>query len=248
MPMISYRCPDCGRDDEHFYHRASAAPASVQCVGFREAEERFEEIQHEVRNVDGTLTIEVELVALAPTLTPCAGTALQRETLPGERRARPARGFADIVVYEYDNWDGKSDEFKRGHQRYYVPGRNYESTEPGMKRVVLNSMHDYNRFIKRANEEITSDMRNHREMHRTYWEARRKALREDVNARVGPVRTHPLIAHLMRAMRQRSDRKTQERYGKPLDAHFHSQLLEFNQGNMQDWCDAETRWRSRRAR
>jgi len=248
MPMISYRCPDCGCDDEHFYHSASSAPATVECRGFKSSGPQYQEIEHEVVQSDGTVLIELERVELAPTLTPCTGTALQRASFPGELWARPARGFEDIVVYEHDNWEGKSDDFKRSHQRYYVPGRNYEATEPGMRRVVLNSMAEYNRFIKRANEEITSDMRNHRDMHRAYWEARRRAMRADVDARVGPVRSHPLISYLMKAMRRRSDAKSDARYGKSLDAHFHSQLLEFNQSNMQDWCDADTNWRSTRAR
>ena len=250
--MISYRCPDCGADQEHFHHHASTAPATVECVGFREAEQRYEEIKHEVVQPDGSVLIEIERVALAAALTPCTGTALQRESLPGELWAKPARGFEDIVVYEHTDWETRSDDFKRSHQRFYVPGRNNEPTEPGMRRVVMNSMADYNRFIKRANEAITSDMRDHRDMHREYWNARRKALRDDVNARVGPVRSHPLIAYLMRTIRARSDRKSDQRYGKPLDAQFQAQIIERNQSNMQDWCAEDSGgrrgWKSQRAR
>jgi len=247
MPMIDYRCPDCGRDDERFYHSRGAALASIECTGFKQSAPRYEEIEREVPQPDGTVLIEKERVELAPALEPCTGTALQRVSLPGELWARPARGFADITVLTYPDWDSRSDDFKRSHERYYVPGRNYER-EPGMQPVVMNSMADYNRFIKKANEDITSRMRDHRYMHEEYWKQRRKALREDVNARIGPSRSHPLVAFLRRAMQARSDRKSAWRYGKPLDAHFHSALLEFNQGNLQDFCAEDTGWKSQRAK
>jgi hypothetical protein len=82
-------------------------------------------------------------------------------------------------------------------------------------------------------------------MHEYYWGQRRKAMRDNVDARIRP---HPTLISLARIIRKISDQKTINRYGKPLDAHFHSQLLEFNQGNIQDYCSEDTGWRSRRAK
>jgi hypothetical protein len=31
-----HRCPDCGRDDERFYHSRGAALASIECTGFKQ--------------------------------------------------------------------------------------------------------------------------------------------------------------------------------------------------------------------
>jgi len=245
MPMISYRCPDCGADDEHFYHSASRAPETTECRGFKEAEAQFEEIKREVKQPDGTVVIEIEKVELAPTLTPCTGTSVQRVSLPGELWARPARGFEPLVVYEVADYESKSDDYKRSHNRFYVPGRNNEPTEAGMRRIELTNMHEYNRWVKGANEYETQKMRDHRDMHKEYWGQRRKAMRDNVNARI---RHSPLLVSLARLIRARSDTKSNARYGKPLDAHFHSQLLEFNQSNMQDWCDKDTGWKARRAK
>jgi len=57
-----------------------------------------------------------------------------------------------------------------------------------------------------------------------------------------------VLQSIARLVRARSDAKTLKRYGKPLDAHFHAQLLEFTQGNMQDYCDKDTGWKATRAR
>ena len=242
--MISYRCPCCGSDDEQFHHRVSEAPASVPCRGFRFTEPKTERIEHQITNTDGTVTIEYEEVELAPVMELCTGTSMQRVSLPGELWARPARGFAPLVVYERPDHE----HLPNGINRYYIPGRNDEPTEAGMKRIELTNMAEYNRWVKEANTYETQKMRDHRAMHEYYWRARRKALREDVDARVGPMRSHPLVKFLSQTMRARSDQKTARRYGKPLDAHFHSQLMEFDQGNMQDHCSEDTRWRSTRAK
>jgi hypothetical protein len=182
------------------------------------------------------------------TLTTCTAPALRRVTYPGEGVAVNARRFEQLSVYEVADWDHKSDDFKRGHQRYYVPGRNNEPTESGYLRHDITNIQAYNRFVKRVNAGEIAKMKDHRDMHREYFGARRKAMREDVDARVGPARSHPLVQMLRRAMRARSDGKFNARYGKPLDARFHAQLIEFNQSNMQPWTAEDTNWRDRRAR
>jgi len=246
MPLVSFRCPDCGWDGEHFYHQRSYAPAAIDCLGTKVSEPVFEEIEREIVGEDGTVTIEHERVELAPTLQPCAGTALQRDSYPGELYARPARGFEAMVIYERANYEQLPDDQKRSLNRFYVPGRNYEPTEPGMKRIEITSIAQYNQEIKRINEYETQKMRDHREMHRFYWGERRRAMRDHVNARI---RHSPLLVALARMARATSDRKTAVRYGgRNLDANFHAQLIEFDQGHIQDWCDAETGWKSRRAK
>jgi hypothetical protein len=247
--MISYRCPDCGSDDEHFHHSRTAAPASIECRGTRVVEQARQKIERQIVDpTTGTVTIEYEEIETAPQLAVCTGTAVQRDSLPGEIFSRPARGFEALVIYERAGYDSFTPEQKRSLQKYYVPGRNYEPTEPGMKRIEITNMAQYNRLVREVNRHEIAKMSDHREMHKTYFDARRKALRDDVNARVGPQRSHPLVAYLRNAMRKRSDRKSIDRYGKPLDARFHAQLLEFNQGNMQDFCDKDTGWRATRAK
>ena len=248
MPMVSYRCPDCGCESEHFHFRAAEAPASVYCTGTKFVEQAAQKVERQVVQPDGTVLIEYEEVEQAPVLEVCTGTQLQRDSWMDPQWARPARGFEALVIYERANYDAESDDFKRGHDKYYIPGRNNEPTEPGMKRIEITQMHQYNQVIREINNYETQKMRDHRSMHEEYWKARRKAMREHVDARVGPQRSHPLIQYLRRVMRARSDQKSNARYGKPLDAHFHAQLIEFNQGKIQDWCAEDTGWKARRAR
>lgn len=245
MPMISYRCPDCGSDDEQFHHQRANAPSGVACRGTRVIERPKEKIEHQIKNADGTVTIEIEAVEVAPKLEPCGGTALQRESMPGELWARPARGFEAMVIYERMNYDALPADTKRSLNRFYIPGRNNEPTEPGMRRIEITNIAEYNRVSKEINAYETQKMRDHRAMHEYYWSQRRKALRDDVNARI---RSNPTLMALTRMVRARSDRKSAVRYGKSLDAHFHAQLIEFNQGKIQDWCAEDTGWKSRRAR
>jgi hypothetical protein len=239
--MISYRCPDCGSDDECFKHTASDAPETMPCRGVKLSEPKTQRVERRVPQPDGTELIEYEEVELAPTMEVCGGTMLQRVSLPGEMWSRPARGFEPLVVFEAAD----PSSLPAGRSKYYIPGRNYEATEPGYKRIELTSMAEYNKWVKGANQYETDRMKDHRSMHEYYWGARRTAMRDHVNARI---RHNPVLMSIARMVRARSDAKTAVRYGKPLDAHFHSQLLEFNQGNIQDYCDSETRWRSTRAR
>jgi hypothetical protein len=224
----TYRCtdPECGGEHEEYRQNPRALPYAKVCGCFR--------------------TIE------SGEAVTCTAPALRRVTYPGEGVALNARRFEPLCVYERANYDAISDDRKRSLDKYYIPGRNNEPTEPGMIRHELTNMAEYNRFIKGVNEHETQKMRDHRSMHEEYFKARRKAMRADVDSRVGPMRSHPLIAYLRRAMRARSDAKSARRYGKPLDAHFHAQLLEFNQSNMQDWCAEDSGgrrgWQSRRAR
>ena len=108
-----------------------------------------------------------------------------------------------------------------------------------MERIEITNMAEYNRHIKTINEYETQKMRDTRSMHREYFGARRKAMRDDVNAKT---RHSDLLRSISRVVRARSDRKTDIRYSKALDAHFHAQLIEFNQGKIQDYCDADTGW------
>jgi hypothetical protein len=165
----------------------------------------------------------------------CTAPALRRLTLPGQGVALNARRFEPLVVYQ-----NAADPSKIS-----VPGRNNEPTEAGYKRVELTNMADYNRFVKQVNASEKAKMTDHRDMHRYYWEARRDAMREHVDARRGQ---DTRIIDLVRAVRKRSDQKTAKRYGKGLDPHFHSQLMEMNQSNMQDYCDKDTGWKATRAR
>lgn len=245
MPMIAFKCPCCGRVEDQFLHpRNIHAGMTRECEGviLPEPEIRKEKVEIRINNPDGTQTIEYEEIELelAPAMTICTGTMTQCSLMEVPRYgSRNARGFEPLVVYE------RVGELSRGQQRYYVPGRNNEPTEPGMKRVELTNMAEYNRFVKTANEYETGKMRDHREMHRFYWDSRRKAMRDHVDSRI---RHSPLLVSLARLVRARSDRKSNARYGKPLDAHFHSQLMEFNQGNIQDFCAEDTGWKATRAR
>jgi hypothetical protein len=175
----------------------------------------------------------------------CQAAAVRRTTYPGEGVPLNARRFEPLVVYERANYESASDDFKRGHDKYYIPGRNNEPTEPGMIRHEITNIQDYNRFSKSVNAYETQKGRDHRSMHEFYWSQRRKALRDHVDARI---RHNPLLMSLARLIRKRSDQKSAARYGKGMDAHFHSQLIEFNQGSIQDWCAEDTGWKSRRAR
>ena len=220
----TYRCLSCGGEHDEYRQNPRELPYAKVCGCA----------------VDSTTDAE--------TLVTCTAPALRRVTYPGEGVALNARRFEQLSVYEVADWDHKSDDFKRGHQRYYVPGRNNEPTESGYLRHDITNIQAYNKFVKRVNLDEVNKMKDHREMHREYFKARRKAMREDVDARVGPQRSHPLVQMLRRAMRSRSDGKFDARYGKPLDARFHAQLLEFNQSNMQPWTAEDTNWKDRRAR
>lgn len=212
-----YRCTDpaCAGEHEEYRQNPRRLPYAKVCGVLREKE-------------DGSIFN-------------CVSSALRRVTYPGEGAALNARRFEPLVVYERANHES----LPRGLDRYYIPGQNNEPTEPGMKRIELTNIQDYNRFVKNVNAYETQKMRDHREMHREYWKSRRKAMRDDVNARI---RHSPLLLSLARLVRARSDRKTGMRYGKALDAHFHAQLIEFDQGKIQDWCSENTGWKARRAR
>ena len=221
----TYHCTHCGGEHDEYRQNPRELPYAKTCG------------------------CAVESPADPDLLVTCTAPALRRVTYPGEGVAVNARRFEPLCIYErvgYDN--AATPEFKRSHNKYYIPGRNNEPTEPGMKRIEITSIQQYNQVVKTINEHEVSKMRDHRDMHREYFGARRKAMREDVDARVGPQRSHPLVQMLRRAMRSRSDGKFNARYGKPLDARFHAQLIEFNQSNMQAFCDADTGWRDRRAR
>lgn len=217
----TYRCTSCGGDHEEYRQSARDLPYATVCGCAVEATDQNAE------------------------LTTCTAPALRRVVYPGEGVALNARRFEQLSVFEVHDWENRSDDFKRSHQRYYVPGRNYEPTEPGYVRHDLTNIQQYNSFIKTVNAHELQKMRDHRNMHREYWGARRKALREDVNARLRPL---PLLMSIARMVRARSDQKSDRRYGGSLDPKFHAQLIEFNQSNMQDWCDKETGWKPRRAR
>jgi hypothetical protein len=204
-----------------------------------------DEYRQNQRDLPYAKTCGAALESADATLTTCAAPALRRVVNPGEGVALNARRFEQLSVLEVHDWESKSDDFKRSHQRYYVPGRNYEPTEPGYVRHDLTNMQDYNRFIKTVNAHELQKMRDHREMHRIHWDSERTRMRENVNARIRP---EPLLRSLARMIRKRSDQKSAVRYGRALDPHFHAQLIEFNQSNMQAWTDKETGWKDRRAR
>ena len=218
----TYRCtdPSCTGEHDEYRQNPRQLPYAKICGCVRLSE-------------DGTAT------------APCTAAALRRVTYPGEGVALNARRFEPLTVYEIANFEGKPDEFKRGHYKYQIPGRNNEPTEPGMIRHEITNIHEYNRLIKQMNTHETDRMRDHRSMHEYYWNARRKAMRENVDARIG---SNPLLRALTRLIRKRSDQKSAQRYGKSLDAHCHAQLIEFNQGKIQDWCAEDTGWKSRRAK
>jgi hypothetical protein len=165
----------------------------------------------------------------------CTSPALRRVTYPGEGVPLNARRFEPLVIYRSANDPSK----------FSFPGRNNEPTDPGYHRVEITNIYEYNKIAKEINGIEKQKMSDHREMHRLYWQARRTAMREHVDARI---RYSPLLVSLARLMRSRSDRKTAIRYGKPLDPRFHSQLLEFDQGHIQDYCDFDTKWVAKRAK
>lgn len=179
----------------------------------------------------------VDSISVEGGIDKCSAPALRRVTYPGEGVALNARRFEPLVLYQ-----SAADPSKIS-----VPGRNYEPTDPGYKRIEITSIAQYNTLVKKINESETSKMRDHRYMHQEYWSQRRKAMRDEINARIRNDGAHRSRL-LARWMRERSDSKTIQRYGKPLDAHFHSQLLEFDQGHIQDYCDKDTNWRATRAK
>lgn len=235
MPMISYQCSVCGCQEEHFHHRSSDAPESIQCRSVNLSETKGPKVEHRIVNPDGTETIEYLTVENVPTMTVCPGTLTVRDSWLDSSFSRPARPFEPLVLYQ-----SVVDPTK-----FSVPGRNNEPTDAGYRRVEITSMHQYHKLAKSINNIERSKMSDHREMHKTYWDARRHALRDDVNARI---RHDQGLVNLASLVRRRSDNKSNRRYGKALEPNFHSQLLEFNQGNMQDFCAEDTGWKSTRAR
>ena len=137
----------------------------------------------------------------------------------------------------------------RGREKYFVPGRNHEPTESGYERIEITDIALYNRVVKEVNRHEVQKMSDHRSMHEEYWKQRRRAMRDHVDARI---RHNPTLVSLARIIRKISDAKSAKRYGKNLDSRFHGQLIEFNQGNMQDWCAEDSGgqrgWQSRRAK
>lgn len=180
-------------------------------------------------------------------LTTCTAPALRRVTLPGEGVPLNARRFEQLSIYERVNYGAA--EIQRGLDRYYIPGRNNEPTEPGMKRIDITDIHQYNRVSKEINAHETLMMRARRETHREYFQDERVKMRREVDARFSQSSRY---LGLRQAMRRRSDQKSVVRYGKALDAHFHSQLMEFDQGKIQDFCAEDSGgrkgWQSNRAR
>jgi hypothetical protein len=245
MPLTYYRCDCCGADDEHFYRSSETPAATFECRSVQFGEPTYRDIPHEVVQPDGSVIVEIEKVEVASEMTVCPGVMRQRQTYPGEVVQLNARRFEPLVIYERANYDSYTPDQKRQLRKYYVPGRNNELTEPGMKRIEITNMSEYNRVCREINAHEIRVMTDHRSMHEEYWKARRVALRDHVNARI---RHNPLLVAAARAVRRRSDRKFIDRYGKHLDAHFHAQLLEFNQGNIQDFCAEDTGWKARRAK
>jgi hypothetical protein len=213
----------------------------LHCAG------EHEEYRQNPRNLPYAKVCNSALEDAEGNLTTCTAPALRRVTLPGEGVPLNARRFEPLVIYERANYT--VDQLARGLNRYYIPGRNNEPTEPGMKRIELTDIHSYNRVQKEISGWETNLMSARRETHREYFQEQRKKVRDDVNARFSQSSRYLGLRQLMRA---RSDRKSAERYGKALNANFHAQLLEFNQGNMQDWCAEDSGgrkgWQSNRAR
>ena len=209
----------------------------LHCAG------EHEEYRQNPRNLPYAKVCGSALEDAEGNLTTCTAPALRRVTLPGEGVPLNARRFEPLVIYERANYT--VDQLARGLNRYYIPGRNNEPTEPGMKRIELTDIHSYNRVQKEISGWETNLMTARRETHREYFQEQRKKVRDDVNARFSQSSRYLGLRQLMRA---RSDRKSAERYGKALNANFHAQLIEFDQGNMQDYCDYDTGWKSRRAR
>ncbi len=212
-----YRCLDCGGEHEEYRTSPRDLPYAKVCGCLTET-----------KLEDGSIE-------------KCTAVALRRTTYPGEGVPLNARRFEPLVIYERAN----SENLGVSQNRFWFPGRNNEPTEPGMKRIEITSIQQYNQVVKRINQYETQKGRDHREMHRMYWGARRKAMRENVDARIRP---EPLYKMLARMVRARSDQKTDKRYGKAMDAHFHAQLIEFDQGKIQDFCAEDTGWKSRRAK
>jgi hypothetical protein len=214
----TYRCLSCGGEHEQYSQNPRALPYAKVCGCVVEP------------------TAETET-----SLTTCTSPAIRRVTYPGEGIALNARRFEPLVIYERPNHESLG----RSQNRYYIPGRNNEPTEPGMKRIDITNIQQYNRVAKEINQYETQKMRDHREMHRVVFQGERELLRARENARVSQSSRYHALRELIR---KRSDQKSHARYGKPLDAHFHAQLIEFDQGKIQDWCDADTGWKSRRAK
>jgi hypothetical protein len=224
-------------DTHHATFQRTAVYRCLHCAG------EHEEYRQNPRNLPYAKVCGSALEDMEGNLTICTAPAIRRVTLPGEGVPLNARRFEPLVIYERANYT--VDQLARGLNRYYIPGRNNEPTEPGMKRIELTDIHSYNRVQKEISGWETNLMSARRETHREYFAEQRRKVRDGVNVRFSQSSRYLGLRQLMRA---RSDRKSAERYGKTLNANFHAQLLEFNQGNMQDWCAEDTGWKSRRAR
>jgi hypothetical protein len=212
-----YRCLHCDGEHEEYRQDPRALPYAKVCGAA-------------IDQADGSLS-------------KCTAPALRRVTWPGEGVALNACRFEQLSIYE--RADYSLNDLARGLSKYYIPGRNNEPTEPGMRRIDITNIQQYNSVVKEINTHETALMRARREQHRLYFDEQREKVRDDVDARFSQSsRYFPL----RRLMRKRSDQKSAVRYGKGLDAHFHAQLIEFNQGNIQDFCAEDTGWKGRRAK
>jgi hypothetical protein len=226
LKTATYRCTSCGGEHEEFNQNPRHLPYAKVC-GCLQLQDADDES-------DGSLD-------------KCTGVAIRRTTYPGEFVALNARRFEPLVIYERANYDTDmaAGRIPRNIQKYYMPGQNNEPTEAGYKRIEMTNIQEYNRVVREINRHEVQKMTDHRDMHREYFQARRKAMREDVNARI---RHNPTLVSFARIARRLADAKFAKRYGKNLDSRFHAQLIEFNQGNIQDWCSENTGWKSRRAK
>jgi hypothetical protein len=214
----TYRCTVCGGEHEEYRQNPRELPYAKVC-GCIQVLDRDDES-------DGSLD-------------KCTGVALRRTTYPGEGVPLNARRFERMVLFRYVG------EPPRGIEKYYVPGRNHEPTESNYERIEITDIAHYNRVVKEVNSHEVRKMSDHRSMHEEYWKARRRAMRDHVDARI---RHNPTLVSLARIIRKISDAKSARRYGKPLDSRFHGQLIEFNQGSIQDFCAEDTKWRATRAK
>src|SRR5580704_15227359 len=140
----TYRCLSCGGEHDEYRQNPRELPYAKVC---------------------GCVVESTPEAAAEGSLTTCTAPALRRVTYPGEGVALNARRFEPLVIYERPNHE----QLGRSQNRYYIPGRNNEPTEPGMKRIDITNIQQYNRVVKEINAHEARKMSDHREMHREYF-------------------------------------------------------------------------------
>lgn len=160
----------------------------------------------------------------------CGGDAARIYSLPGERTAKR---FDPIVV-----WVSNDDP-----DRISIPGDPNEPVDEGYHKVEITNLREADRWADRINRIETRKAEGYRDSERQYWDDVARERRADIRARIG---SNPRAAALFSAVQKYVDAKRARRYGKPLDARAHFQVISFDSSNRDGYSGPDTDWRTRR--